>query len=381
MKACRVCGTALGSPDYEAPPPAVTSLSTRIEVPTVVWVCRACGHIQSSDLPDVQAFYNSEYRISLQSTDHDQLYEMRPEGPLYRTQHQAELVTAIGLPNGAKILDFGAGKAATTRRLLDLRPDLRPYVFDVSEDYRPYWTDWVEPDAQATYEVPHSWERQFDIITAHFVLEHVAAPVEVLTNLAGYLAPHGSLFFTVPDPISNPGDMLVVDHISHFVPSSIHAALAGAGLHVVSLRQDLFRGAHVVVAKAGLDGGALPNPDPAPALALLTNWKQMLVRLSTVLARPDLASARIAIYGAGFYGALIAPFAGARLIAFLDRNPHLQGGSLTGRPILDPAACPPVDLILVALNPARARDILASDVPWLSSHARLIFLDESSSFS
>jgi hypothetical protein len=82
---CRVCHAPLGPPDYAQPAPAMTSLSTRIGVPTEVSVCRACGHIQSPDLPDVQVFYDHDYRISLQSDDHDQLYEMGPDGPVFRT--------------------------------------------------------------------------------------------------------------------------------------------------------------------------------------------------------------------------------------------------------------------------------------------------------
>jgi SAM-dependent methyltransferase len=404
---CRVCGAALGAPDYAAPAPAMTSLSTRIAVPTEVSVCRACGHVQSPDLPDVRAFYDHDYRISLQSDDHDQLYDTGPDGPVFRTAHQTALVLALALPQGARVLDFGAAKAATTRRLLALRPDLVVHVFDVSEDYRPHWAGWVAAAQQATYALPAAWSGRFDLITAHFVLEHVAAPVPVLADLARCLAPGGRLFFTVPDPVGNPGDLLVADHLSHFVPSSIRAALDAAGLRAVSLRQDLFRGAHVVVAQAGaaqagavqagaaqagaVQAGAVlagagdgtgDAADPATTLALLDRWRGLFAGLAADLAAEMAAAqaagdparpARIAIYGAGFYGALFAPVAGPGLVAFLDRNPHLQGTRLEGRPVLAPEACPPVDLVIAALNPARARAILPPDAPWLPKGARILY--------
>jgi SAM-dependent methyltransferase len=375
MTACRVCEAALGAADYDAPAPAMTSLSTWIDVPTVVSVCRACGHVQSPDLPDVQAFYDHEYRISLQSDDHDQLYDMGADGPVFRTAHQTALLTALDLPQGGQVLDFGAAKAATTRRLMALRPDLRPHVFDVSEDYRRHWAGWVPVQAQATYALPAEWSGRFDLITAHFVLEHVASPVPVLADLARCLAPGGQVFFTVPDPEGNPGDLLVADHLNHFVPSSIHATLQAAGLQVVSLRQDLFRGAHVVVAQAASDtiSKPQPQPDPKAALALLTQWRDLFANLSATLARPEAKGAHIAIYGAGFYGALFAPLVGPCLVAYLDRNPHLQGSTLNGHPILPPEACPPVDLVIAALNPARARAILPPDPAWLPKGARLVY--------
>ena len=86
MKNCRICESALAQPDYRADAPAMTSLSTMIDIGTEVFVCRTCGHVQSPDLPDVQGFYDHDYRISLQSDGHDQLYEMSadgPEGPLH----------------------------------------------------------------------------------------------------------------------------------------------------------------------------------------------------------------------------------------------------------------------------------------------------------
>ncbi|GAB1360960.1 hypothetical protein MASR1M32_01960 [Rhodobacter sp.] len=370
VSACRVCGTVLDAPDYVAPAPSMTSLSTRIDVATEVSVCRACGHVQSPDLPDVQAFYDHDYRISLQSDDHDQLYEAGPSGRVFRTGHQTDLLLSLDLPKGARLLDFGAAKATTTRRLTEARPDLCPHVFDVSEDYRPHWAGWVPPEAQATYRLPEDWTGRFDLITAHFVLEHVANPVSVLKDLARCLAPQGRLFFTVPDPVGNPGDLLVADHLNHFVPSSIHAALVAAGLAPLSVRQDLFRGAHVVLAQVGPAGPA-PSTDAATVLALLDDWRRMLVGLGRALAGAP--GARLAIYGAGFYGALFAPVAGAGLCAFLDRNPHLQGGMFEGVPILPPEDCPPVDLIIAALNPARAREILPPDAAWLPAGARVVY--------
>lgn len=374
MSVCRICATALPAPDYLAPAPAMTSLSTWIDVPTEVSVCRTCSHAQSPDLPDVQAFYDHEYRISLQSEDHDQMYEMQTTGPVFHTAHQAALMAALDVPQGARLLDFGAAKAATTRHFLTLRPDVLPHVFDVSEDYRPHWASWVPEDAQATYALPERWLDRFDLITAHFVLEHVTDPVSVLSTLGQCLSPEGRLFFTVPDPVGNPGDLLVADHLNHFLPSSLHRALSLAGLDVISLRQDLFRGAHAVVARRHAPGDAAAEQvDPAPVLALLEGWRRCLDGLRAQLDQPDMAEKRVAIYGAGFYGALFAPMVGARVACFLDRNPHLQGGTLEGHPILAPEACPPVDLVIAALNPAQARVILPEKAAWLPPGSKVIY--------
>lgn len=368
MIQCRICAGKLGAPDYDAPAPAMTSLSTRLDVPTVVYVCRTCGHAQSPDLPDVQAFYDQDYRISLQSDDHDQLYAIRDGEPVYRTEHQADLVLSLDLPQGARVLDFGAAKASTLRRVVAARPDILPHVFDVSEDYRPYWRDWLPDDAQATYALPQDWSGKFDLITAHFVLEHVIDPASVLADMARCLAPGGRIFFSVPDLIGNPGDLLVADHLNHFVSSSLSHLLSG--LHTISLRQDLLRGAHVVLARAG-QSEPIPPTDAEPTLALLEEWRTILTGLAGRLQQAG--DGDVAIYGAGFYGALFSGLVENRLRCFLDRNPHLQGGQLQGSPILAPEDCPEVAIVLAALNPIKAREILPPDAAWLPKGAQVIY--------
>lgn len=371
MNTCRICQEQLNHPDYLTPSPAITSLATSLDVPTAVSVCRACGHVQSPDLPNVQAFYDHDYRISLQSDDHDQLYAIEPEGPVFRTTHQAKLLLSLDMPQGSKVMDFGAGKATTLRLLLDHRPDIKPYVFDISDDYRAHWADWVPKGAQATYKIPKAWAEKFDLITAHFVLEHVTDPVAVLTTLRQCLAPGGRLFFTVPDPISNPGDLLVVDHLNHFVPASIARALTLAGLKEELNRQDFFAGAHVVVSSSGNQESNLP-PNSQTVLAALDDWKALLSRVEDqVLAA---GNGPIAIYGAGFYAALFSTQINVRAICFLDQNPYLQGGTLNGLPVIAPEKCPKeTKILLVALNPTRARKIFSETQLWLPDGVRVLY--------
>ena len=370
MKVCRICGVGLAGPAYHADAPAMSSMSTLIAVATDVFVCLACGHAQSPDLPDVQAFYDTEYRISLQSDDHDQLYEVRGGVAVFRTAHQAHLMAELAVPAGACVLDFGAAKAATLRAFHAARPDIQPYVFDVSNDYRSFWSGWVPAAQQASYALPDHWAGRFNLITAHFVLEHVADPVGILGDLARCLAPGGQLFFTVPDPVGNSGDLLVVDHLNHFTLPSLESALAAAGLQPVAISQTRFRGAHVVLACAV---SSAPISDPAPVvariLADLAGWQHALAAIDRV-ARDG----RSAIYGAGFYGTLIASRLTRPPACFLDRNPHLQGQDHLGIPVLPPEACPAdIALVFAGLNPRLARAVLGEQAAWLPEAAQVVY--------
>ncbi len=367
---CRVCGTPCPDAAFDDAGPSLTSIRTVIDVPTQVFLCENCGHAQSPDLPDLEDFYDTQYRISLDIDGHDQLYENAAGEQVFRTAYQAEMVLDIAPPIGAKILDFGAGKATTLQRIVEARPDLQPFVFDVSTDYVSHWATWIPESQQSTYQLPDEWSGQFDFITAHFVLEHVADPVAIFQDLRRCLAPKGQLFFTVPDADGNTGDLLVVDHLNHFSRASLLAALGRAGLVATSIDTDRFGGAFVVVARPG-EAFDVPPPDTRPAQASLDAWAKTLLML-----REQTLPTPIAIYGAGFYGSVIAARLANTPECFLDRNPFLQGQLHLNSPVLSPEDCPAdVKTVVVGLNPKRAREILSSNIAWLPEQAELIYLD------
>jgi SAM-dependent methyltransferase len=371
MTACRVCGETIPAPAYDAPAPALTSIMTLLDVPTRVFVCDGCGHAQCDDIPDIQAFYDTTYRISLSSADHDQVFSVAPDGTvLFRTDHQTDIsLRLLDLPQGAHVLDYGAAKADTLRKMMGRRADIAPHVFDVSADYAAAWRGWVPEEAQATYTVPEAWRGAFDAVMSHFVIEHVPDPVGFLSGIAALLKPDGRALLSLPDVAANPGDMVVADHLNHFSEASLDRALARAGLQLVTLDRTSFPGAFFAVAKP--ESEAVPvagsaKDEAARAREICTSWERATVRLDQ--AAKDHSGKRCAIYGAGFYGSWIMSRVGTKLdvSAFLDRNPHLVDGEHFGKPVIGPEDIPAnVDVLFIGLNPLKARDAIAAQ-PWLN---------------
>lgn len=377
MNLCRICQGPLDEPDFVSTPPAITSISTLLDVSTQVFVCTQCAHAQTPNLEDIQVYYDTEYRISLQTDGHDQVYALDGDEVTFRTQHQADLMLETDFPRGARVLDYGAAKASTLKRVFESRPDIEPFVFDVSSDYRSFWQGWIPDANQAEYLIPDGWSRKFDLVSAHFVLEHVAEPVAVLLELAEMLGPNGKLFFTVPDPAGNSGDLLVVDHLNHFSEVSLATALHLAGMRISAISQNAFRGAHVVVAELGEPSSAKPNADDTveSMRSHLRQWQRGIHMLESVDRR--IGDRQVGIYGAGFYGSLIASRLGQVPKCFLDSNPHLQGSIHMNVPVLAPADCPQdLDLLLVGLNPVHAATIVPSDASWLPSNCEVVYFPD-----
>ncbi|MCY1743390.1 class I SAM-dependent methyltransferase [Ensifer sp. SL37] len=373
MTACRVCSTHIGAPSYEAPAPALTSGTTLLDVPTRVFVCGTCGHAQSDDIPDIQAFYDTEYRISLSSENHDQIFAVAADGTItYRTDHQAALsLRLLDLPEGASILDYGAAKADTLRKMAVAREDLRPHVFEVSSDYAPAWQGWVPEAAQATYSVPEAWRGTFDAVMSHFVIEHVADPIGFMRDVHDLLRADGTFLFSIPDVAGNPGDMAVADHLNHFSEASLAHALASVGFELQVIDSTSFPGAFFVVAKRAeaTVEAAHTSKSAADAAKEARDICAFWDRASETLAggADRYAKRKVAIYGAGFYGSWIYCRIGQAVdvVAFLDRNENMKGATHFGIPVLSPEDLPAeAEALFIGLNPLKARAAIAAQ-PWL----------------
>lgn len=386
---CNVCAATLNHLLYESEGvQSLTSLCQLRQGITRVYACDHCAHLQTEEIEDVAAFYESDYGMLVNSEDEDQIYEVKPDGTqVYRTTHQVKvLLNKLPLPLGANILDYGCAKSATVKGLLKQRPDLQPHLFDVSARYVPFWQKFIEPGSWAVHETPALWQDHFDLVTSFFSMEHMVQPEVSLRKMAAMLKPDGVLYCIVPNVATNIADFIVLDHVNHFSVPSLHHLMQGAGLVVESIDDTVHRGAFVVVARrpAGSLSLALPEEFPQHVQNWLARFQDIASFWSNAVKRVrDLEAALppnvpIAIYGAGFYGSFVISCLKdpQRVLCHIDQNIYLQGRELNGRQILAPAQLPPhVHHVWVGLNPVHARETI-SQVDALKAHSlRLFFLE------
>ena len=371
--ACAVCGTPSGAPAYRHDGAvSISSTARAIEVPTIVYVCEVCAHVQTPPLEDIGGYYDTAYNVHLESDEADDLYAVRDGVPVYRAQHQANVaLEKLALPHGAAVLDYGCGKGMSLRALLAARPDLDGAVFDVSDAYRAHWDAFVPSANQAAYAPPATWAGRFDAVLSFFALEHVADPHRFLTRIRTLLRPGGELHLTVPNVRRNVGDFVVVDHVNHFMPSSLRRALLGAGFTDVRIDEEAHDAAYVVDARRGTgeEMPPIPRAEVAQYVAEARRAAAFWTAASDAVAGFERETARgrkSAIYGSGFYGVFIASRLADRstLAYFLDRNPHQQAKRIFERSVRPPDGIEDdVEVVYVGLNPAQARSIAAGVAP------------------
>jgi len=118
MELCVVCGldtTAL----IKVESARISSLSKLHKEGAETFLCQECSHVQTKVNLDEANYYANNYQISLKHEDDDQVYDIVEGQPLFRNQHQYNLLKKYNLVNSdLKILDFGAAKGLIAFKLI-----------------------------------------------------------------------------------------------------------------------------------------------------------------------------------------------------------------------------------------------------------------------
>ena len=79
------------------------------------------------------------------------MYQIVDGQPVYRADHQARVLRAkVEFPPGCRVLDYGCAQAATLRKVVATSPEIRPFLFDVTDKYVGYWERFPVPTQWAT---------------------------------------------------------------------------------------------------------------------------------------------------------------------------------------------------------------------------------------
>ncbi|AFY94665.1 class I SAM-dependent methyltransferase [Chamaesiphon minutus] len=356
---------------------SITSLCEVYPQKTEVFFCKNCGHSQTTPLSDIDKYYDLSYKILIETEEEDQLYQTIDGHKKYRIDHQVEtLLTKVNLPKNAQILDYGCAKSSIFKKLVKIRTDLTPHLFDVSEMYIPFWDKFVHSNNWATYTVKPEWDEYFDLVTSFFALEHVTKPEEMLTTIERLLKPGGVFYGIVPNTYTNIADFIVIDHVNHFSQNSLEVLLKNTGFEAIHIDPESHNGAFIVTAKKrsiNKSSSVVSQPSQYAISDLereVTSIAEYWYNITTKIRyfEAEHSSCKFAaIYGSGFYGTFIATCLEnlERVECFIDLSPYRQGKYLLEKPILSPQELnKSTELVYVGLNPQGSSRSIAEIDNW-----------------
>lgn len=379
VRRCPVCRSGGAEQIYRSGSArSLSSLGEAMEGEKTVFACHRCGHLFADALTDTAAYYANDYNILLDGEDEDQIYEIREGRTVTRTAHQMAVLGSLGgVSTGMQVLDYGAAKGAMARLMKSGGADV--HVFDVSENYVPFWARFLDEDRQANGFIPDHWHGRFDLITSFFAFEHIDDPVAAIRMMVSLLAANGRVHIVVPDVFGNRADFIVADHVNHFTLPSMTRLLSDAGLADIAILDDRHRGALVATArKTEAAGTAKGNSDIETTLENALDLARFWTGAGDAIRQAEAHhTGPGAIYGSGFYGAyILSQLSRPDAIRFvLDKSPWRQGKDLSGIPVIAPEALPDTIAVLYAgLNPAIARNVIESQPQLCIAGRQIVYL-------
>jgi SAM-dependent methyltransferase len=372
---CNVCCKEFGEPLYESlNDRSITTMNKPVAGKTRVYFCPGCGHLQTSKLPNLKEYYADEYAINITSEDDDQIYDVVDGKPVFRADHQAAvLLSKADLFPGCRVLDYGCAKAPTLKKILSIRPEIEAFLFDVTDKYVPFWNSFPKRPSWSVQLPDPAWFGTLDIVLSFYALEHVSDLHAALANVKSLLKPGGLFYFVVPNVYANAADFIVADHINHFSRNSLYALLKNEGFGYIEVDTVSHDAAFVVTARLQIganieeEAKSFEVTDTFSAAREMAHYWRDISRHVEEFETTIQATDVLAIYGAGFYGNLLACLLKnpENIACFVDQNPHLQGFDVRNKKVLLPDNLPQnVTHVLVGLNPRKAHAIIESIASW-----------------
>ena len=115
---CNVCKNPIPNTIYESDS-SLTSLCLVYEKEkTKIRYCECCTHLQTDTIGSLETYYDQEYEILTNSEEEDQIYEVKEGKPIFRTDHQINvLLEKIEFNKESRVLDYGCAKSSMMKVL------------------------------------------------------------------------------------------------------------------------------------------------------------------------------------------------------------------------------------------------------------------------
>jgi len=314
-------------------------------------VCKTCNCVQKVNdaawQAEIQNIYET-YSIYHQADGSEQsVFEQATGAAASRSSRLlAQLRSHVQLPESGRMLDMGCGNGAFLRAFSESLPSWSLAGTELNDKYQAI----VEGihGVKALYicaleKVPG----KFDLISMIHVLEHIPGPTETLVSIGGKLETGGLLVIEVPDYSSNPFDLLIADHSSHFSAATLSRIVQKAGYELVAVTGEWVPKELTVVARKSQTIGTdkTPNTDAMQRVTGSVHWLQA----AATEARRYAGMGAFGLFGTSIAATWLASELEGNVSFFVDEDQSRVGRTFMGKPVYHPKDVPAGSRVFIGL--------------------------------
>ena len=325
-------------------------------------LCHSCGCVQkltdTAWQEETNTIYDT-YSIYSQSAGTEQaVFDQKSGTSTARSLQILNCVSqALPLPETGKLLDIGCGNGSLLHQFHEKFPEWVLYGIELNEKYK----DIVEaiPRVQRMFVSSHPdvINDSFECITMVHVLEHILHPKTYLEKILALLTQEGILVIEVPFFVTNPYDLLVADHCSHFSRSSLCSLLLKSGFEVIYSETSCIPKELTVIARKRNDKIIEPlrpdNKKTSDAIVRCIDWLDSNIRDSIIQAN----NVSFGILGTSIAATWLFSEIPEIVHFFVDEDPDTVGKMHLGRPVYDPIHTPRNSTVFLPFFPEQALQI------------------------
>ncbi|WP_320007338.1 sugar nucleotide-binding protein [Maridesulfovibrio sp.] len=355
---CLLCGSKeLHSFDQFKDFPGITSDCKPWPRSGKFMLCKECGHAQkklsAQWFEDINEIYSGYEMYPLSNGSEPLIFDEQGNSKPRSGVLLDKLIPALSLPEEGSLLDVGCGNGSLLQQFHERLPHWKLFGHEQSAQREEILhLPGVEGFFSGEFK---EIEDKFDLITLTYVIEHLTDPLGTLKQLAALLNKDGQIIIHTSSFESNPFDLMVCDHCSHFTPQTLEFLATEAGLFITT-RTDQWLAKEIgFSARKTTFSVELPhNKAPRDTLRQSLEWLEQL----TSKARRAATGHEIGIFGTAVAGTWLAASL-AEATFFIDEDSSKQGRTHMGLPIIGPASAPHNAAVIMGFNNKLATRIAA----------------------
>ena len=270
-----------------------------------------------------------------------------------------DLTSHIKLPANAIFLDFGCGTGVTLKAASQLFPTWSIFGYDPSPTGAQELVG--KGNIKAVVKNLNDLKSRPNLITLIHTLEHIPDPKQTLLTIKNILAPDGFVIIQVPHHPTNPFDLLITDHCTHYDLDTLSAVMRDAGFKVDFISSSVIRKEISLIAtvnNSAISNSRSMHETSADPLIGVDNGLDWLETVQSSAANTAQHSERpFGIFGTAIAALWLYGQMPDQVDFFVDEDPSRHGSGRLPKPVLAPSSIPAGATVYIPLVPPIALEI------------------------